>query len=340
MHSVGHRTKQAVKQFLDLIKHEIFAVLAVAILCLAAVVVYDYQVTNPRPGQPPQSGSPSTGGENLPTDGSWLPSWLNWGIDFGSSPRGSANTAPILLASSQLGDVIVENLSTLQFGTAIKGHNREGVETWTNEVDVRNQGNYLQINRDSQVVIEQITDGNHNVWVKGNGVMTINGIPFNFRTLKVLNKVVGVEEGTFVIDFKAGAQIYSISTLSPDTDIPVTTETAAIPTKITMLPSQGTVTLNSRGVANFKPVVILTDQTGKQITNTANMLVWSSSDPDIATVDVSGFITATKVGAVTVVANVIGTELTASVNLTVKSIELSPIIDITPPSNLETAANK
>ena len=70
------------------------------------------------------------------------------------------------------------------------------------------------------------------------------------------------------------------------------------------------------------------------------MLVWSSSDPDIATVDVSGFITATKVGAVTVVANVIGTELTASVNLTVKSIELSPIIDITPPSNLETAANK
>ncbi|MBU1092151.1 Ig-like domain-containing protein [Patescibacteria group bacterium] len=334
-HPVRYLTKKATKQLLDLMKHEIFAVLAVALLCLVVVFIYNYQTTHP---QFNRGTSPSTGGEDTPATGLWLPNWVNSGLnwDFSNPKSGLAFDSPILLASTKLGDVIIENLSILEFGSAIKGHNRDGVETWANEAEVRNQGNYLQIDQNNQVVIQQITNGNHNVWVKGKGVMTINGVPFNFRTLKVLNKVVGVTEGQFIIDFKAGAQIYSISTLSPNTDIPAATQ-ASIPTKIVMLPSQATITLNSRGFANFKPVVILTDQVGKQIAGTANMLTWSSSNPAIATVDVNGFVTATKLGEVTIATNVTGTELNATTHLTVKSVELSPIIDITPPQNLETA---
>lgn len=334
-HSVFHRTKKATKKFLDLMRHEIFAVLAVAILCLVIVFIYNYQATHP---QFNKGYSPSTGGEDGQTGGLWLPSWINSGLDWDiSSPKsGLAFSSPILLASTKLGDVIIEDLSTLEFGPAIKGHNRDGVETWSNEVEVRNQGNYLQINRTNQVIIQQITNGNHNVWVIGKGVMTINGIPFNFRTLTVLNKVVSVTDGTFTIDFRANSQIHSISTLNPDTDIPAVSD-VHIPTKIIMLPSQSTITLNNRGFANFKPVVILTDQAGKQIANIANMLEWSSSNPEIATVDASGFVTATKVGEVNITANVIGTELNTSVRLTIRSTELSPIIDITPPP--ETAAN-
>ena len=334
-HSVGHITKKVMKQLLDLMKHEIFAVLAVATLCLVAVFIYNYQVTHP---QFNRGITPSTGGEDNSTNGMWLPQWINSGLSWTNS-AGLAMNAPILLASTKLGDVIIEDLSTLEFGTAIKGHNRDGVETWDNETSIRNQGSYLQIDQDNKVVIQQITNGNHNVWVEGQGVMTINGIPFNFRTLKVLNKVVGVNDGSITINFKAGARIYSISTLSPDTDIPAITD-IHIPTKIFMLPSQTTITLNSRGFANFKPIVILTDQTGKQISNISNLLEWSTNNPEIATVDINGFVTATQTGETTIVANVIGTKLHASVNLIVKSIELSPIIDITPLQNLETAANQ
>jgi len=327
-----HPTKKAMKKLLDLMKHEIFAVLAVAILCLVVVFIYNYQTTHP------QLDRPSTGGEDGSTTGLLLPNWINSGLDwdFSNPKSGLAFNSPILIASTKLGDVIIEDLSTLEFGTAIKGHNRDEIETWSNEVEVRNQGTYLQINRNNKVVIQQITNGNHNVWVKGKGVMNINGVPFNFRTLTILNKVVSVTDGTFTIDFKANSQIHFISTLNPNTDIPATTQ-ASVPTKIIMLPSQTTITLNNRGFANFKPVVILTDQAGKQITNIANILEWSSSNPEIAAVDINGFVTATKVGEVTIVANVIGTELNATTNLTVKSVELSPIIDITPPQTLETA---
>lgn len=335
IHSVGHITKKVMKQLLDLMKHEIFAVLAVATLCLVAVFIYNYQITHP---QLNRGLSPSTGGEDNPTNGMWLPQWINSGLSW-TNPSGLAMNAPILIASSKLGNVIIEDYSTLEFGPVIKGYTRDGVEAWDNETSIRNQGNYLQIDQDNKVVIQQITNGNHNVWVEGKGVMTINGIPFNFRTLKVLNKVVGVTNGSLTISFKAGAQIHSISTLSPNTDIPAITE-VHIPTKIIMLPSQTTITLNSRGFANFKPIVILTDQTGKQISNIINLLTWGTSNPEIATVDASGFVTATKLGEVNITANVIGTELNATVHLIVKSTELSPIIDITPPQNLETATNQ
>lgn len=315
------------KPILDLLRQEIFAVLAVAALCLVVVVIYTQKsgmTLSPLMGG--GAINPSTGG-NAPGTSSWLPGWS--GADIATNLSSSAWLAENSLnANTNLGDALWDDEATIYFGSTIKGYNREGIETWTTETGVQNRGGYLQIIRDNQVTIAGVNNGNSTLWVTGKGTMTINGTAFAFRTLSTLHKVVGITNGTMTIKFKAGAQIYTISTLSPDTDIPAADETIT-PAKVLMIPSRSTITLN-KGTAMFRPIVILTDQAGKQITNTAGLLTWTVDNENIATISNNGVVTATKPGNVTITVAVANTNLTASIYLTVKSAELSPLIDVTP----------
>jgi len=83
----------------------------------------------------------------------------------------------------------------------------------------------------------------------------------------------------------------------------------------------------------LKPIVIITDPDGKQITNTAGLLNWTSSNAEVATVSNAGIVTAAKTGTATITANITNTDLSASIYLTVKAMELSPLIDVTPPAS-------
>ena len=324
-----HRLNRVAKPILDLLRQEIFAVLAVAVVCLIIVVSYTFK-TGPGALFSPRSTNPSTGG-NSSGIGSWLPGWSGSGIATNLSPSAWLSENP-LQATTALGDTLFNDDATIYFGPAIKGYDREGVETWTIDTGVQNRGGYLLITRDTQVTIAGITNGNHTLWVTGKGAMTINGTAFTFKTLSTLRKVVGVINETMVIKFQAGAQIFAISTLSPDTDIPAEAEAASLPAKILMIPNKSTVTLNNKGVAMLKPIVIITDPDGKQITNTAGLLNWTSSNAEVATVSNAGIVTAAKTGTATITANITNTDLSASIYLTVKAMELSPLIDVTPPA--------
>jgi len=318
--------KKLTKQALDLLRQELFAVSAVAIICLVVVLTYTYhggisQLVN-------KNHPPTTGGK--PPISSLLPYWS--GTGFATTLPTAALIEDQLNANTYLGDALLDNEATIYFGSTIKGYNND-METWKSETGIQNHGSYLQFLKDNQVTITGVTNGNHTLWVKGKGTIKMNGVTFLFRTLGTMQKVVSVSGGKLTIDFKLGAQIYTISTLSDNLDIPVgdATTTAA---KILMFPNKSTVILTSKGTATFKPVVILTDQYGKQITNTAGRLSWSSSNTAVANISPNGIVTATKIGTVTITANVTNTNLSASIYLTVKPPELSSLVDITPKTNL------
>ena len=338
-----HHIYRLTKQTLDLLKQEIFAVVAVATLCLVVVLIYSSQtgiqtgVPSGKSGSPAATSTPSTGGSSP---------WSSWLPYFTDSTLATNLPGPALLnensliATTDLGNALLEDNDTIYFSSAIKGYNRAGIETWQSEDGIQNYGSYIQVLTDNRVTIAGITNGNHTLYVKGYRNITLNGTGFGFRTLTVIKKVVGVTNGTLAVTLKAGAQIYFISTSNPDTDIPVTAETDAslIPAKILMMPNKITVTLNNKGIAIFKPVVIVTDPAGKQISNTAGLLSWSSSDPEIAQVGTTGIVTATKIGGTAITAQVTGTNLSTTVYLTVKALELSPLIDVTPQTaNVSTA---
>lgn len=312
------------RQVLDLLRQEIFAVLVVATLSLTLVFVYNYNLTSPstRLNQPTDNTlSPSTGGV-----------WPDW---FGADLATILSPTKLLAeeqfnADTALGDVLFANQPTIKFGSMIKGHNRDNVETWQNESKVKNYGKYLQVLADNQVTIAGVSNGNYSLWVTGRGTITLNGVTFTIRTLNTAKKVVPITHNTLVVKLKSDTQIYTISTLSSDMEIPTTAEIAATPTKILMIPNTSTVTLGITGIAIFRPIVILTDQTGKQIANTSGLLSWSIGDTNIATVTESGIVTAHQIDTTTITVLVNGTSLSASTTLTVKAGELSPLIDVTP----------
>ena len=322
-----HQLHRITKQVLDLLRQEIFAVLAVATLCLALVFVYNYNLTSPST----QLNKPTGGSTTTPspsTGGIW-PNWFGADLATTLSPT-NLLTEEQFNATTGLGDILFNNQPTIKFGSMIKGHNRESVETWQNESKVQNLGTYLQVLQDNQVTIVGVNNGNYTLWVTGRGTITLNGVTFVIRTLDTLKKVVPITNNTLVVKLTANTQIYTISTLSSDTDIPTTVEIAATPTKIVMMPGISTVALGLTGTAFLRPLVILMDQAGKQIVNTAGLLSWSSGDESIATVNQSGIVTARQIGTTTITALVTGGKLSATITLTVKKMELSPLIDVTP----------
>jgi len=337
LHLVKKHLHRITRQVLDLLKQEIIAVLAVAVLCL--VVVFFYSLHSSESGQitatVPNSSKSSSDNASLLT---------GWIADAVEADLAATLSSVAVLADEQintnsnLGVALLDDDPTIYFGKTIKGYNRAGIETWQSEAGIRNYGNNLQVLRDNQVTISEVTNGNHTLWIKGRGTITINGNSLVFKTLGTIQKVISITNNTMTIKLKTGAQIYTISTLSSDTDIPAVSEDVAIPARVLMFPNQSTVTLGTRGTATFKPIVIAMDANGQQISGISNILSWSSSQSAVANVSTTGAVTATKTGSTIITASVKGTSLSASVSLTVRSAELSPLVDLTPKTGVTTAA--
>ncbi|MFH0912095.1 MAG: Ig-like domain-containing protein [Patescibacteria group bacterium] len=230
------------------------------------------------------------------------------------------------------GQALFYGQSMILFGIDIKGYDdygRADFEQWKSTTGVKNLGTYLQINEANQVVISGVNAGTFKVWVKGLGSMTMNGTAFTFKTLRTLSKTITISaNGTLTIKFNARSQIYSIATLPLEEESAEELDTA-IPESLALLPNHSTIMLTNTLTA-FRPLAIVVDTDGRQIPITPGLLIWSSNNNSIASVDQSGLVTAHQPGLVTINVQVKNTALTASTSLVVRRSTEPPLVDITP----------
>ncbi|MFA5967558.1 MAG: Ig-like domain-containing protein [Patescibacteria group bacterium] len=241
-----------------------------------------------------------------------------------------ATVQTITDVSPSAGEVLFHGQPTIDFGSDIKGITRTDFEIWPKETGIKNFGNYLQILEKNEVTILGVSNGSHNIYVKAFGTLNINGVGFTFKTIRTLVKTIQVTNGSILIKFTAGAQIYTISTLQLEKET-AENEPPAVPASIAVLPFHSTLVLNKYTPATFRPLVIVLDQDGKQISTTSGSLKWTTSDSNVATVDTNGLVIPKLPGSVTITVQVNGTELIAATSVLIRAAEEVPIIDITTP---------
>ncbi|MEA1909534.1 MAG: Ig-like domain-containing protein [Patescibacteria group bacterium] len=327
IHKHIHRIR---KQTLDLLKQEIFAVIAVAVFCLVLVVWYNSTQTDASAPEARQVASISTPQTGVVTR------WWDYVTEF--LPNSEKEEIAGELHTSTLGTPLRGGKSTILFGSEIKGLNRSGIESWLTVDGIKNHGTHLEMLEDNEVTLSNLHNGQFDLWIEGVGRMTINEIGVNIWTINTIKRTINIPDGTLSISFEQDTKIYSISTLAPEGDIPVLPELTQTPQKISIFPSMSTINLQKHTPTIFKPVAIVTDTTGKQIPNTSGLINWESSDSSIASVASTGLVTVNKAGVVTITATITGTEISNTAVLTVQSIVDSPLVDLTPKEPIEVAA--
>lgn len=319
IHKHIHRIK---KQTLDLLKQEIFAVVVVAVFCLGLVIWFNSTQTNANENTSRQVATINT------SSGGVVANWWNYIASY--MPSNEEPTIAGEIFTSTLGNPLLGYNPTILFGPTIKGLNRTGIESWKTVSGVKNHGTHLEMLEDNQVLLEGLHNNQFELWIKGVGQMTINGIGLNIWTINTIKRTINITDGTLNIQFTENAKIYSISTLGPEGDIPVLPELFQTPSQISIFPSISTINLQPHTPTIFKPVVIITDIAGKQIPNISGLISWDSSNNSIASVGSTGLVTVNTIGTVTITATLVGTEISGTAVLTIQSSKLSPLVDLTP----------
>lgn len=296
------------KQLIELIKRELFAVIAVGMV----MILLFGQAMASTPSIP----------EEVVVD------VLDSSVDIDNQmSTQSVQQTMVDISGPAGGQKIFRGQTLIQFGIAIKGYSREKQEIWKSTTGVKNHGTYLQINNSNEVKILGVNNGTFNVWVKGLGKATINNTTFTFKTIRTINKPITINDQTITIKFEAGSQMYYISTLplenasSEDLEI-------SIPNTIATLPNHSTIILNPNTSTTFSPLVIITDINNKQMLITPGLLTWSSNNKSIASVDANGLVKVYKPGLVTVTVQVVNTNLIASTSMVIRPAMEAPLIDI------------
>lgn len=233
------------------------------------------------------------------------------------------------------GLALINGSPTINFGQDITGKNST-LENWTIASGI-NFGDRLYLADVTQVTISNINPGTYNLYVTGGGGTTIvNGTPFAFGPNQTtLSGTVSTSNGTLIVKFPAGATIWKISTVGPGLADGTTSGGSGTSISIVQTPSILSVVPGSSKLslgAVLTPLVVVQDQYGKVMPTPPT--TWTTSDPEVATVDASGTVTAVgTAGGATITVTVVGTNLKASLSIEVPSgpAEAPPVIDVTPP---------
>jgi len=223
-------------------------------------------------------------------------------------------------SSDSTGAALFGGNPTLYFGRQIKGINNTN-EAWTNTELVANLGNSIIVAAPVQVTITGMNNGTFTIYATASGTLTANGIKFVMGDKQSINRgVVIIEQNKLLIKFEAEAKIWTLSTIAGNVDI----ATDRTPTIMSVLPE----TKNLRIGSVLTPVVIIQDLDGKIMP--APIIIWSSSNETVATVDDNGKIKALKTGVATISATIAGTDITASISINIPTlaVEAPPRIKI------------
>lgn len=224
------------------------------------------------------------------------------------------------------GDLNVQNLNSaeilfngqsyIDFGFQIQGINNI-TEEWTDLSQIANFGDSIFITNPTQLTITGINNGIWNLYVTGMGQIFLNGTEYYFGNYQgTKNRQVIISDNILSVRFEANSQIWKINSSNPGKYNYLDTLGKIInyyqsPVDLHLIPNQHVLQIGQ----TLSPIAFVQDQIGKSINNIS--ITWKSTNPNIATVNQNGKITAINSGNTIIEATLSGTNLKASISITI-----------------------
>ncbi len=265
------------KQCLNLLERELLAVMAVAV-----VLVFVFSQSQAAP------------------------------IDQQANTYITTSAIESLSSNEAQGISIFNGKSKINFGYDIKGVN-SSMETWTNPRSIANFGTSLMATAPTQVTINGITNGIWRLYITAIGTLTINDTIYqigSYQTTK--GGWVTVANNNLTIKFDTNSQLWEINTTGLDKtsylDVINSILFTQTPATLNLIPFQYKMHIGSY----FSPIPLIQDQNKKIISRSNVSLEWTSTNPNVASVNQNGIVTAIQSGTTIIGAQISGTNLLSS----------------------------